>query len=136
MQQVYGDSSPCREVVYDWFKRFTEGRRLEDDPREGRPSSSKTQENVQLLINLLEQDRLKTVDKVANDLGISQGTPFAILTENLVLSKLSGRWVPEALREDQLNRRADLSLSILNKIDPNEGDFFERCVTEDETRIE
>lgn len=112
MQQVYGDSSPCREVVYDWFKRFKEGRQqLEDDPREGRPSSSKTQENLQLLSNLLEQNRLKTVDEVTNDLGISQGTLFAILTENLVLSKLPGRWVPEALREDQLNRRADLSLS-------------------------
>ena len=42
LQQVYGESAPCRAVIYDWIKHFKEGReQLEDDSREGRHSTSK-----------------------------------------------------------------------------------------------
>lgn len=73
--------------------------------------------------NLVEQDRRITVYKVANEVGFSHGTAFAILTQNIVLSKLSARWVPKALREGHLNQRADLSLSMLSKIEANEDDL-------------
>ena len=54
LQQIYGESAPCRAVVYDWIKRFKEEReQLEDDSREGRPSNSKNQENIKLVQNLL-----------------------------------------------------------------------------------
>lgn len=73
--------------------------------------------------NLVEQDRRITVYEVANEVGFSHGTAFAILTQNIVLSKLSARWVPKALREGHLNQRADLSLSMLSKIEANEDDL-------------
>ena len=42
LQQIYGESAPCRAVVYDLIKSFKEGRdQLEDDSRVGRPSTSK-----------------------------------------------------------------------------------------------
>lgn len=91
--------------------------------------------------NLFEQERQEqegtriTVDEVANDVGISHGTAFAILNENLALSKLSARRVTKALSEDQLHQRTDLSLTILNRIEADEDDFFERCVNGDETWI-
>ena len=136
LQQVYGDSSPCRAVVYDWIKRFKGGREeVEDDPREGRPSTSINPENVELVRNLVDKDRRITIDEVANACEISHGSAFGILTENLGLSKLSARWVPKALREDQLNHRANLSLAILTKIEANEDSFFERLVTGDETWV-
>ena len=136
LQQVYGDSAPCRAVVYDWIKRFKEGRQqIEDDPREGRPSTSKSQENIKLVQNLVREDRRVTIDEIANEVGISHGSAFSILSEDLRLSKLSARWVPKALQENQLIQRADLSLAILSKMEANEAIFFKRCVTGDETWI-
>ena len=42
LRQVYGESAPCREVVYDWIKLFKEIReQLEDNSREGDPPSHK-----------------------------------------------------------------------------------------------
>ncbi|GFX75191.1 uncharacterized protein TNCV_3171181 [Trichonephila clavipes] len=46
-QQAYGDSVLTRAQVFQWFKAFSEGREsIEDEPRSGRPSVSKTAENV------------------------------------------------------------------------------------------
>lgn len=136
LQQVYGDSAPCRAVVYDWVKRFKEGReQLEDDAREGRPTTSKTQENIRIVENLIKEDRRINIDEIAYALEISHGSAFSILTEDLGLSKLSARWVPKALQENQLQQRADLSLAILAKMEANETIFFKRCLTGDETWI-
>ena len=102
LQNVYGDSSPSRAVVYRWIRRFKDGRGdLEDDPRGGRPSTSKNAQNIELVRNLIEEDRRITVNQIANELGISFGSTFSILTEDLGFSKLSARWVPKALQQNQ-----------------------------------
>ena len=136
LQQVYGDSSPSKSVVYEWINRFKDGREdLKDNPREGRPSTAKNERTVALVQNLVEEDRRITVDAIAYEVGISHGSAYSILNENLGLSKLSARWVPKALRDDQLDQRAELSLALLTKIEANEAEFFARIVTGDETWI-
>jgi transposase len=41
LQTVCGDEALSRSCVFDWFKRFKDGREdLQDDPRSGRPSAS------------------------------------------------------------------------------------------------
>jgi transposase len=42
LQTVCGDKGLSRSGVFEWFKRFTDGREdLPDDPRSGRPSASR-----------------------------------------------------------------------------------------------
>ena len=136
LQQVYGDTVPCRAVIYDWIKRFKEGReQIEDDQREGRPSTSTSAENLQLVKELIKEDRRLTIDEIANEVGISHGSAFSIIKDKLGLSKLSARWVPKALQENEMIQRADLSLAILSKMEAAGDLFFKRCVTGDETWI-
>jgi len=41
LQQAYGEDAMGRTHVFDWFRRFKEGRTsVESDPRLGRPSTS------------------------------------------------------------------------------------------------
>ena len=43
LQRAYGEHSLSRAQVYRWHKSFSEGReQVEDEPRAGRPSTSKT----------------------------------------------------------------------------------------------
>lgn len=108
LQQVYGDASPSRAVVYAWIKRFKEGREgLQDDPREGRPSTSKNEHNVELVRNLVAEDNQITVDAVASEVGISHGSAFSILTQELGLRKPLARWVPKTFSEDHLAQTPD-----------------------------
>ena len=67
-------------------------------------------------------------------MGISVGSAHSIPHEDLCLSKLSARWVPKALRSNQLNLRSELSTAILLKIKADEDRFFDRIIT-DETWV-
>ncbi|KAJ4447940.1 hypothetical protein ANN_09949, partial [Periplaneta americana] len=46
--QVYGREAVSRKCVYEWFKRFREGKEtIEDEQRSGRPSTSRTPEMIE-----------------------------------------------------------------------------------------
>ena len=48
LKLVYGDAAVTMKTVYKWFERFHNGcESVEDEERSGRPSTSKTQENVE-----------------------------------------------------------------------------------------
>ena len=57
-------------------------------------------------------------------MGISVGLAHSILPDDLCLSKLSARWVPKALRPNQLNFKSELSTAILLKIEADETAFL------------
>jgi len=45
--QVYGDNAMKKKAVYKWVKFFSEGREsVTDEERSGRPVTSKTEENI------------------------------------------------------------------------------------------
>lgn len=90
LNQIYGNSSPCKAMFYDWrIKRFKDGReQLEDDRTGGDPPLQKTK-NHQAFQNLIEEDLRITIEEVVNQIGISNGSAFAILTEDLGLSKFT-----------------------------------------------
>jgi len=54
---AFGDVSLSRCVIFDWFKRFKEGRiSIEDDHRSGRPSTSKTNQSIALVREKIRND--------------------------------------------------------------------------------
>ena len=68
-------------------------------------------------------------------MGTSVGSAHSILHDDLCLSKLLARWVPKALRPNQLNLRGELSMAILLKIEADEDCFFDRIITKDKTWV-
>ena len=76
-----------------------------------------------------------TVYQIAEIVSISVGSVYLILHDDLCLSKLSARWVPKALRPDQLNLKSELSTAILLKIEADEDRFFDRIIIRDETWV-
>lgn len=65
------------EQVFNWIKGFKEGREdLKDDPRERRPSTSINEETVDQIKTLVEKDRRLSIDTIANEVEISQGSAF------------------------------------------------------------
>ncbi|KAJ8953856.1 hypothetical protein NQ318_006707 [Aromia moschata] len=48
LKEVYGNEQLSCTQVFEWFKRVKKGRETtEDDPHPGRPSTSKTDENIE-----------------------------------------------------------------------------------------
>ena len=82
--QVYGREAVSRKCVYEWFKRFREGKETtEDEPRLGRPLTSRTLEMIEKVRQILAQNLLLTLRLIAEELGISKDTAHTIVRDDL-----------------------------------------------------
>ncbi|KAJ8954056.1 hypothetical protein NQ318_004361 [Aromia moschata] len=69
--------------VFEWFERFKKGRETtEDDLRPGRPSTSKTNENIEKTGKLIREDRRLSIRGLAEITGIDQECVRQILHES------------------------------------------------------
>ena len=67
LKQAYGEHALSRSQVFKWYKAFSEGREsIKDEPRSGRPSTSKTDNNVEIVRALVRSDRRLTVRMIAS----------------------------------------------------------------------
>lgn len=134
--KVYGDDAPSSKTIYRWIQQFANGREdIEDGHRSGRPSTSTNDDQVAAVADLVEEDHRISVKTIAKTLEISIGSVETFLRDRLNLSKLSARWVPKALRDDQRAQRAKAAIQFLNRFDDDRDNFFSRLVTGDETWI-
>lgn len=134
--ETLGDSAPPYSTVARWVKEFKLGRTsTEDEHREGRPSTSLTEENVKKVEEVILADRRVTIRHVAEVTGISYGSIQRILTNELHMRKVSARWVPKMLNDEQKKKRIDMSRANLEKFQADKENFLSRFVTMDETWI-
>ena len=58
LQNVYGANCMSCARVFEWHKRFKNGREeVEDDPKPGQSSTSKTADNIDRVNTLVHKDR-------------------------------------------------------------------------------
>ena len=89
LQEVYGDDAMSRSHVFQWHRRFHEGREdVDDDPRAGRPATSKTEEIIQQVRQVVCGDRRLTVRIIADEVGINHNAVWEILTQDLGMRKI------------------------------------------------
>jgi len=73
--QVFGDSAMKKTAVYKWVKRFSEGREsVTDEERSGRPATSRTEENIAKVRQILHENRQLTVRSTAEQVNIDRET--------------------------------------------------------------
>ena len=62
-----------RTYAFEWKKRFKDGREeVEDDPRFGRPSTSRTADNIEHVKQTVRADRRLMVRMIAEELSINK----------------------------------------------------------------
>jgi len=132
--KVYGDSSPSFSTVKKWAAEFKCGHTsLEDDPREGHPTTPEINEQVH---NMVLDDRRMKVREIAETIGISKECVVYILHEQLDMKKLCARWVLCFLTVGQIRTRMKISeqcLECFNK--KKKTHFVHQFITVDETWI-
>jgi len=77
--------------VYEWFNRFERDEMsVEDQPRCGRASTSRTDENVEKAHHALLADRPRTIDEISEITGVSCQR---ILTAHLMIERVVAKFV-------------------------------------------
>lgn len=115
LKEAYGSEVMSRARVFDWHKRFKEGREdVRDDARSGRPVTHRTDENIQKVKDLVCSNRQLTVRMMAEELNLNKETVRLILKENLNMRKVSATVISGILKDDPKPRKLDF-LSDISK---------------------
>ena len=81
LKLVFGDAAMTMKTVYKWFERFRNGCESdEEEERSGRPSTSKIQENVERVSEMIRSNRRLTIREISEDLSVPYGSVQNILT--------------------------------------------------------
>ena len=135
LQEVYGDEMMSRTRLFERYMRFKEGREMvEDDYRSGRPSTSRTDENVERVRQKVRSDGRLTVRMIADELGMNSERVWRIITEELGMRRICAKMVPRLLNEGQKERRVKVCQDILEQLE-TEPNLLKRVVSGDESRI-
>ena len=79
LQRAYEEHSLSRAQVFRWHKSFLEGReQVEDEPREGRLSTSKTDDRVERVRSLVRSYRRLTLRMTSSELNLNRFTVHQI----------------------------------------------------------
>ncbi|KAG5336736.1 SETMR methyltransferase, partial [Acromyrmex heyeri] len=137
LDNVHSTSAPAFATVYNWVNEFKHGRTSTcDAPRSGRrPIEAATPEIIDKVHDIVLTDRRVKARELVEATGISHGTVISILHEQLVMKKLSARWVPRLLTVDHKRDRVTISKQCLEMFQRNPDEFLRRFITVDETWI-
>ncbi|UYV60920.1 K02A2.6-like [Cordylochernes scorpioides] len=133
LQKVFKDDCISRSQSGKWHKAFKEGREeVADEPRSGRPTTARTDENVDRVLEVLRTDRRLSIQQIADTLHMSTFVVHGIVTEDLQMRKVCAKLVPKVLSQDQKELRILRCQELLDLIQ-NEPDFLNSVVTGDES---
>ena len=133
---VYGSSAPSYAQVKFWVGEFKRSRMsLEDETRSGRQSDATDEEICNEVRDLIYSDRQIKVEEIENALHFSHGSVSTTLHDRLGMYKLTARWVPKSLSDQQMATRASVYSALLKWFRSKEDNFLSHLVTEDETWV-
>ena len=111
LADVYGSSAPSYAQV-----KFKRGRTsLEYEARSGRPLDATDEEMCKKVRNLVYSDRCIQMEEIAQALGISHDSVSTILHGPLGMRKLTSRWVPKSLSDEQMATKASVCSALLKR---------------------
>ncbi|XP_039314693.1 protein GVQW3-like [Solenopsis invicta] len=135
IQQAFGSDCLSKSQVFRWHKSFKEGQEeVTDEPRIGRPSTSRIDENVTRVRDCLNFDRRLSLQLIAETLNITKTTVFRIVTDDLNMKKVCAKLVPKVLTDAQKNMRV-LRCQELLEMCENDPNFLNSVITGDESWI-
>ena len=98
LQTAFGASCMNRAPVFEWHKRFKEGRKsVRDDERCGRSKEVRTPELIGQIKNFMDKDRRVSIETISAQFDFSVGTVHTIICEELKMWKICAKFVPRVL---------------------------------------
>ena len=133
---AFGPSCVSYDTVRRWKKKFESGvESIKNAPKSGRPKSASRKEIVPKIKEIIEGDARFTVCDIARKVGISLSTVHLILKKHLKVRKISARWVPHLLNDEQKRQRVKVAKKLLQMFPKYDKNQFSNVVTGDETWV-
>ena len=135
LQTAFRPSCMNRASVFEWHKRFKEGREsVRDDERCGRSKEIRTPELIGQIKNFIDKYCQVSIETISAQFDVSVGTVHIIICEELKMRKICAKFVPRVLRDDQKERRCHNSREMVELINSDPA-VLDALVTCDESWI-
>jgi hypothetical protein len=96
LETAYKKAALEKTQVYEWFSHFRIGElSLAVKPHSGRPSTSRTDENIMKIRELVLEDHRRAIDELVDLSGVSWSSCQQVLSEELQMKRFaakSGEW--------------------------------------------
>ena len=135
LQTAFRPSCMNRASVFEWHKRFKEGREsVRDDGTCERSKEVRTPELIGQIKHFMDKDRRGSIETISAQFGVSVGIVHTIICEELKMQNICVKFVPSVLREDQKERRCHDSREMVELINSDPA-VLDALVTCDESWI-
>ncbi len=134
LRDVYGDSVLGKTQVHHWHKIFKNSpldAPTADKKRTGRHRSICTEDNINLIRDLLEDDHCKTIRELVAESGLTQGSVHRIIKHDLKFSRICAKFVSTLLTPDQKEHCTKLAADNLSLLDDGGKMFMEQIISGD-----
>ena len=135
VEKVYPDTALKKTAIYDILKKVKEGKTAEDMRLFNGQRTVRTDNLVAAVAAAVEDDRRVKIKDIAKGLQVSYGTIYNILHDDLGLEKLSARWVPKLLSQEQKQARVETSMAFNKMVQMKGLEVLGRIVTMDESSV-
>ena len=121
-------------LVFKWHQRFSAGDdRVEDQIRSGRKKKIADAAEISRVGDVINEDRRRAVREIGAKLTLGKSTAHRVLRADLGMIKVSARWVPSMLKDEEKQKRVLCSTEFLRRYDREGERFLRRIKTRDET---
>jgi hypothetical protein len=159
IQQAFGNDAMGVTQIKEWYNRFKKKRRslgrhssladqshgvynqfkngrtsVDSDQGTGRPSASRNCDAINKVRSFIMEDRRLTIQEIASDIGISDGSAHAILTDDFGMRRVAAKFVPKLLSCEQKELRLDVEQDML-ECSNGDLDFLKTVITCDESWV-
>ena len=99
--QAWEEQAPSQHTLFNWFRQFQRNKfSVQDIPRSDRLSTSVTEQTIDAVRRIIEDDRHLTYQQIEAILGISSTSINSIIHDYSNLRKVCGGWVLHTLTDD------------------------------------
>jgi hypothetical protein len=135
IKKTFWDDSMSEAQIKLWYQCFKHSQEsVESNPHSGRPSTSRTPENVERVQAAINENRRLSVQELEEDLGIPKTIISEILTEDLGMKHVAAKFVPQLLSQEQKEFRTEVAQDLLETAN-NDPDFLKKVITGDESWV-
>ena len=100
-----------------WLAEFKRGRNsVEDEHCSGCPKDAASTANVQIVNDMLKENRCLTIRHIVETTDIHDITVCRIVSDDFGMKKVSACWVPRMLTDEQKQNRVDVCTDLLCRL--------------------
>ena len=109
--QAWREQAPSDHTVFNRFREFQRNKfSVHDAPRSGRPSTFVTEQTIDTIRKIIEDDPHSTYQQIEAILGINSMAINSRIHDYLNRRKVCARWVLHTLTDDQKQLRVQFTV--------------------------